>query len=364
MITDKILNFTPYACGINDGGPSGVVAHNLLDKPRDFFNLSSDFINDKSFSFRVQRKLYSLVTRESYLSFLYRKIKAYRFKYVYFHDPISLHMCRKVIPNNQVVILQSYSPQLPSEEYADAFPNQIEEIAFRRSAETDAFKRADVVVFATEGCRGIYESLLSDNSDIYYTPYGAKEKYNMSSIPDGVIKEDKINLMFIGRRMPIKGFDILMNTYREVYKKRNDLNLIVLGKRIVIGNNGLVEVEKIEEEGIADVGFTKDPISWYNSVDYLINTNRQSYFDLSILEALSTGVPIIMTDNFGHNYFKDKSPLINTFDVNSPNVLSEILLGNLKKRDKNNRENRMLYESHLTDECYYKRFEQFARNLL
>ena len=36
MISDKVLILFPYEININNGGPSGFLAHNLLDKPRDF----------------------------------------------------------------------------------------------------------------------------------------------------------------------------------------------------------------------------------------------------------------------------------------------------------------------------------------
>ncbi len=44
MIEDKVLILFPYEININNGGPSGFLAHNLLDKPRDCFVLSQDII--------------------------------------------------------------------------------------------------------------------------------------------------------------------------------------------------------------------------------------------------------------------------------------------------------------------------------
>ena len=158
--------------------------------------------------------------------------------------------------------------------------------------------------------------------------------------------------MYIGRRNKIKGFDIVLETFRKAREKRKDINLVIIG-------NG----EKINEEGITDIGFSKNPIGWYNSADYLINANRQSYFDLSVIEALTTGIPIIMADNFGHGYYKGKSSLIKTFDVNSPDELYKILTGNLEKRDYKKRENIELYEKNLTDGCYYERFKKFVREI-
>lgn len=351
MITDKILIFAPYEYNINGGGPSGFIAHNLVDKPRDFFLLSHDFFEDSLLD-RINIKIKYLIDRYQYLSYHYKKIKGGNYKYVYFHDYLSFEHCRRYIPNNQVVILQSHSPELPSEEYRADFPNDIAQIKFVEQAQKRAFERADIVVFPNEGCVPIYESILQKTSDIKFILSGAKKGLHSEALQHEALRDDKINLMYIGRRNAIKGFDIVLDAYRKIYQQRKDINLIVVGKG-----------EPIQEEGIVDVGFSSNPIGWYNSVDYLINANRQSYFDLSIIEALSTGVPIIMSSNYGHKYYENKSALIHTFNAQNPDELKTILLGNLHKRNFDLKDNQELYLNNLTDTHYYERFKNFALSL-
>lgn len=352
MINDKILIFAPYKYDINGGGPSGFIAHNLVNKPNDFFVLSHS-ISD-SFMERLQRKIYSIISKEEYFSFYYRMLNAHRYKFVYFHDCLRLQHCLKWIPKNQIVILQSHCPELPSQEYQSAFPEKTEDINFFKKAEKNAFERADIVIFPNEGCVPLYKEVITPNNEIKFILSGAKQGYSKGNIPsENIIKNDKINLMYIGRRNEIKGFDIVLNTYRDVCQERKDLNLILVG-----------EGKKIEEEGICDIGFSNNPIGWYNSVDYLINANRQSYFDLSIIEALSTGVPIIMSDNYGHKYYENKSPLIHTYDALNSNGLKKILLGDLQKRNFSQKDNQNFYLNNLTDEHYYNRFKEFALTLI
>lgn len=352
MIKDKILIFAPYKYDINAGGPSGFIAHNLVNKPNDFFVLSHN-ISD-SFLERLQRKIYSIISKDEYFSFYYRMLNAHKYKFIYFHDCVCLQHCLKWIPKNQVVILQSHSPELPSQEYQSAFPEKRDYINFLKKAEKNAFERADIVIFPNEGCIPLYKEVITPNNEIKFILSGAQKGYSKGDIPsENIIKSDKINLMYIGRRNEIKGFDIVLNIYREVYQQRKDLNLIIIGKG-----------EKISEDGICDVGFSNNPIGWYNSVDYLINANRQSYFDLSIIEALSTGVPIIMSDNYGHKYYENKSPLIHTYDTQNLDGLKKILLGDLPKRDFSQKDNQNFYLNYLTDEHYYKRFKEFCFSLI
>ncbi|WP_164123655.1 glycosyltransferase [Sphingobacterium sp. xlx-130] len=257
-----------------------------------------------------------------------------------------------MIPNNQVVILQSHSPELPSEEIKSINPSDVERYSLNKKAEESSFQRADIIVFPNEGCQKIYSSLLTKNCDVKYILSGAKNTFAGREAEKEVLKEEKINLMYIGRRNSIKGFDIVYETFKEVAKERDDLNLFIVGK----GDN-------LDGPGIFDVGFSNDPMYWYNSVDYLLNANRKSYFDLSIIEALTTGVPIIMSSNFGHEYYINKSDTITTFsDVNS-GELNNILRGPLKKRDRKNKKNFELYNSDLTDSHYFNRFTSFAEEL-
>ena len=368
MVSNRILILFPYEININNGGPSGFLAHNLLDKPRDCFILSQDIV--KTHPEKITKKIDYLTKRilflwknkgkdkrklkeEFFYKYYFEKIKAENYKYIFFHETVHLERFRKYISKKQIIILQSHSPEIPSVEYRNWAPLNTEEISFREKAEREAFRRADVIVFPNEECVSIYETLITDKSKIKYILSGAKKNYNNDEQNNYKLPEDKINLMYIGRRNKIKGFDIVLEIFRKVREKRKDINLIIIG-------NG----EKIEEEGIIDIGFSKNPIGWYNSADYLINANRQSYFDLSIIEALTTGIPIIMSDNFGHSYYKGKSSLIKTFDVKSPDELYKILTGDLKKRDYKKTENIELYENNLTDGCYYERFKKFAEEIM
>ena len=145
-----------------------------------------------------------------------------------------------------------------------------------------------------------------------------------------------------------------MTAFSEACTKRKDLRLFILGKGDFIANDNIV-----------DIGFTSNPSIWYNSVDYVVNCNRQSYFDLSVIEVLSIGTPLILSSNFGHKYFEKKSKGIITFDINDPNELLQIL-SNLKKPNDNllQTENKIFYENNLTSDKYITRLEKTLVEIL
>lgn len=362
MITDKILIIAPYPYQINSGGPSGFIAHNLVDKPRDCFELSHDLFQahqaGRSWGNRLTTKIGKTVAgwrqqREDFLNRHYfHSINAHRYRYLYFHDTLYFPRYQTLISPQQVVILQSHSPELPSEEYRFHNPADTEGYRLRRKAEQAAFARADIIVFPHPGCVPLYESLLPANSDIRFILSGAKNTYDETPIDTSALQDDKINLMYIGRRNAVKGFDIVLDAYRRARRQRDDLHLILVGHG-----------EPIHEAGITDVGFSSNPLGWYHAVDYLVNANRQSYFDLSVIEAVSTGVPILMSDNNGHAYYRNRSPLIQTFNAADPDGLYRLLSGPLHKRDRSRQDNRLLYEAELSDHHYHQRLQAFVRSL-
>lgn len=358
MITDKILIFFNGEVNINFGGPSGFLAHNLMDKPRDFFQFSSDnalspLSPSEKIIFSIQKKLYAIFNKkEDFIQRYictrhYRNCNAQDYKYLYFHDCETLYACRDLISKNQIVILQSHSPELPSVEYL-TYSGQGDKYQFILDAEKFSFKRANIIVFPNEECLELYKDIINTNSSQKFILSGAKSSVHNNKIEHPSIRKDKINLLYIGRRNKIKGFDIVLSAFKQAYKTNKNINLIIVG-------NG----EKIEEEGVIDVGFQKFPHDWYNSVDYLINANRQSYFDLSIIEAISTGVPIIMAENYGHKWFKNKSDLITMFDGSVEELSSLLKSDCLMKRDYTDESNILLYKTHLSDELYYSRFKAF-----
>jgi glycosyltransferase involved in cell wall biosynthesis len=349
MITDKILIFYTQSINLNLGGPSGFIAQNLIDKEKSFYVFPYQLFSEKKLTTFLKLFLKNKFNFKDHMSaFIFKEIKAYNYKYIYFHDCETFEYCKHLISPKQTVILQSHSPELPSTE-AQASNMSPHFVDFLKKAEKNSFERADIIIFPHKDCVPLYESLKFDKSKIRYILSGAKSTSDLRKYP---LEKDKINLLYIGRRNKIKGFDIVLESFKNVVKKRNDINLIIVG-------NGV----KIESDQLFDIGTTNNPLNWYYSVDYVINSNRQSYFDLSVIEAVSTGTPIILANNFGHNYYKDKSSGIITFNSNNQEELEDILLNTIKKEQEKNSENINLYNDELSDIKYYERFKQFFESL-
>lgn len=351
MIEDKVLIFYSFVPNINSGGPDGFVAHNLCgsvganyillsELEQVYNNLFDRIVNKVKLQFtKVRNGTFKELF--NYCAFLFLYKKCFNYKFVYFHSCIELFACKEFLSEEQVVILQSHSPQLPSEELKDG-GFSIEDVLLMEKIEKFAFNRANYVIFPNEFCIPLYEKIINRNNHIKYLLSGSKKITNVVQLP---LDNSKTNLLYIGRRNCIKGFDIVLEQFKRAYEINKNIRLILIGKG-----------DTISHEGIIDMGFSKNPYLWYKSVDYVINANRKSYFDLSILEVLSIGTPIIMSSNYGHIFFNNSSKGILTFD--SEHNLGELLLKlDMKKSDKEVMisDNLKFYNSFLTDSKYRER---------
>jgi glycosyltransferase involved in cell wall biosynthesis len=165
-----------------------------------------------------------------------------------------------------------------------------------------------------------------------------------------------IYYLYIGRRIKIKGFDIVLESFQKAYQSDPSLRLILIGSG-----------EPIRLPGVVDIGQSAEPASWLVVCDYLISANRQSYFDLSVMEALSLGTPIIIAYTGGHLEFGEiqTSGIIPLPELNA-RTLAEVLLNNRRKRSNNfdaAEANRKLFQDRFSDRRYRSRVERFLNQL-
>lgn len=356
---DKVFLFNPYTCNLTDGGPSGVIAQNLIGHDLQYVEVNPVVKQNFTFIDSLRKRLHPppvpLFYHDWYIRCekIYRSFNVSRYRAVFFHDVFTLSCCLHLIAPSQCVILQSHCPELPHQEVAGSSFATDELIAWVRKIESEAYARADYVVLPNEGAAEIYLPLLHDRLHIEYLTTGSK---NISECGRVGLDSSCCNLLFIGRRNRIKGFDLVLEAFRQAHRLKPTLRLYLLGR----GNS-------IVESGVTDIGYSDVPHLWMRSCDYVVNFNRQSYLDLSVLEALSVGAHIIMTATNGHRVFdvgSDGIIVASQVDVKSlvKILLSEELEQNC--RDTPSLDNIGLYMNKYTDEIYRKNLDALSFRLL
>jgi glycosyltransferase involved in cell wall biosynthesis len=363
------LVFSSYNLRLTDGGPSGFLAQNVVGDPGQYFelpkaiaqrplsplsNLTASVLKTPERTARLLgfRQVTPLASELIHARRIFSDLFAHRYPLIWFHDVMRLVGCADLLGPHQRVILQSHSPQLPSEELRDmrGHPTDVE---WLKTAERSAFDRADVVVVPNEFVLPIYDSVTPAGKPIQCVLSGCRQLSVRTRIP---LDPDYVYFCYIGRRSAIKGFDLVLDAFKLAHAKNNNLRLVVVG-----------EGEALRTPGIIDVGRSEAPEVWLASVDYAISANRQSYFDLSVMEALSLGTPLIMCLTGGHRYYEANATTgICGIKEAETAPLAEAMLASVTKRD-NNREavaaNERLYREKFTRANYRGRVDEMLAGL-
>jgi len=97
----------------------------------------------------------------------------------------------------------------------------------------------------------------------------------------------------VGRMVPVKDYDLFIETAAEIYRQRPNAVFSILGEGPL-----KAELEKrAAEMGLSDVFKFMPPVEgpfpYYRQLDLYVNTSRHEGIPLSVLEAMSCGVPVV-----------------------------------------------------------------------
>ncbi len=117
--------------------------------------------------------------------------------------------------------------------------------------------------------------------------YEVRSKYGISN--------GTFLLSYVGRHEKIKGYDLLKRIGMKIFSKDDNVSFIIAGKESPL--KGLNSKKWIE------VGWTSDPHSIIAASDLFVLPNRETYFDLILLEVLSLGKLVLVSKTGGNKFF-------------------------------------------------------------
>lgn len=232
-------------------------------------------------------------------------------------DIIHFHSSKKLFRNmnslkkiNSIIVLTSHSPQLLYEEEYQMNVNFFQKFSEEtlnkyKEYEYTAFNKADYIIFP---CKEAMEPYIKDkrmkeileNKKIKYLLTGTEKK---NEILDENYFNQKLNIPkgafvvnYIGRHNEIKGYDILKEFAKEILEKYKNVYFVVAGKE--------GPIEKLAHERWIECGWTTKGAKIMKNSDLFILPNRETYFDLIFLEALSLNCNILCSNTGGNKYFK------------------------------------------------------------
>lgn len=370
------------------GGPSGYL-YNLKEYCDAVGDEEILFLNPKDFhsagAFKVKNKLHHVFGTDHSLPAQAQRIEQIIFESrqdgpydlsgfdaVHFHSTSDMYTQKKNLENYKgKVILTSHTPKAPFLELVEdvCTPEEYEmdKEIFDRAKEFDeyAFSRADYVVFPCGGAEEPYfhtwekYAQIRDEKKMLYLPTGTRKcapKRSRSEVRKELgIPEDRFVISFVGRHNEVKGYDRLQVLFGKME------NVTVL----CCGNPG--RIVPPESENWIEAGWTDDPYSYVNASDLFILPNKETYFDLALLETLSYGKSMLISRTGGNKLFEDMEErgiyLFGT-DEEAVSAIKKVMNETPEVTSKKEAAQVKLFEEKYTMDRFYTAYKDLLRRVL
>ena len=232
---------------------------------------------------------------------------------VHFHSTLDMYNVRDSLKDyNGKVILSTHSPTLLSKEIYDSrsvFEKKFCGFIYNKLIKMDeyAFNRANYFIFPCPDAEEPYYNNWNEYSKIKEAK-GQYYRYILTGIPQCTVKEsrrdirnkygipqDAFVVSYVGRHNEVKGYDLLKEIGDEILADDNTY-VLVAGKE--------EPIKGLENKNWIEIGWTNDPHSLIAASDVFVLPNRETYFDLVMLEVLSIGQIVVASKTGGNKQFE------------------------------------------------------------
>lgn len=220
---------------------------------------------------------------------------------------------------------------------------------------------AEVFIFPSKEAEQIYlkykfYNKVKGKKNVFYVITGVpfdKHKYDRAAIrKEFDIPQDVFVLLFIGRHTEIKGYDLLVSGNAAF--AGNNIYVVCAGRE-----NELYSTKHFKQW--KELGWQTNVDKLYDIADAVILPNRETYFDLAAIEALSRGRILIASATGGNKTLAKETKGVILFKPGQINDMvskvTEIKNMELLTKAELEQENKMFFEKNCTT-------KQFAKNYL
>lgn len=314
---------------------------------------------------RIQRTLFSggcsRISHE-----LSQRLKDPNLTAVHAHRVDEFIMLSDYLESNNILvkkILTFHNPIPPSEEKFDRIhaSNCLSKAEKAREQfrllERKAVEKADILIFpCAESLHGYPKYWGGFNEAIK----GKEIQYLMTGIDVPTVKMSRTavckkygipqtNLIigYTGRHNSVKGYDLLVDAAKKILEGSRNITFLIAGTQFpMVG---------LEHPSWIEVGWTDDPASIINSCDLFILPNRETYFDIVLLEAMALSKCIIASSTGGNLKVKSLCDSLLLFSPDSSSILAKKILDVIKNPSELyllGQKNRTKYELHFTSKAF------------
>ena len=233
---------------------------------------------------------------------------------IHFHSTISMYEIRNALKNYKgKVLLTSHSPSILSKEkYEMLTPWNQKHLHcfFKHLVRFDryAFKRADYIIFpCPEEEEPYYHTwkeyaiIKEQKKDCYRYlltgTYQCEAKLDKKHVLEKYgIPKDAFVICYVGRHNSLKGYDNLKEIGKQILDEIPNTYFLIAGAEY--------PMTRLNHPRWIEVGWTNDPHSIIAASDLFVLPNKETYFDLIMLEVLSMGTVVVASRTGGNKYFE------------------------------------------------------------
>ena len=141
-----------------------------------------------------------------------------------------------------------------------------------------------------------------------YNPLDKDDILNKSKKPlgDSICIKNKVRFITIGRLVPQKGYDRLLQVVKRLVAEGFDFELWILGEGEQKASLNKYIKENSLEDRVKLLGFKSNPYKYLKACDCFICSSRSEGFSLVIAEAMILGLPVLSTYCSGPNELLDE----------------------------------------------------------
>ena len=323
----------------------------------------------------INRRIKTYVTQIRQIDERIKQMNFDEFDVIHFHEAVDLWRYKEIFQNySGKIIFTPHSPvpyhvEMIQEVFKLKGHSIIYPALYRELEEIDkaAFELADLLVLpCREAIEGYYawppiQSYLQ-TLPLHLIPTGCRapvikshceEVFNKFSLPRKLVK-----ICFIGRHSFIKGYDLLEDAAKEILNKDTNTCFVIAGSP--------TGIETFQHSKWIQTGWVDDPFSLMNACDVVVVPNRETYFDLNILEAMALGKPIILTETGGSKFLKKfQSPGLFFSKSTVEGLLAAIksCLSCTDELELCGGPNKKIFEENFTTQIFYKRYTEFYQSI-
>lgn len=301
--------------------------------------------------------------------------KIYNMDVIHVHSSEDLFALRAILKYKGKIVFTPHRPETLASEVINTqklLHNTTYNYPFLKKIckflEVYSYKYADAFIFPSPHARDIYKKFpgfvkYANKTPTKYVYTGTRDVNITASLEDYryINKNEKTIFAFVGRHNYIKGYDLLVDVFTHIVKY--NVEVICAG---VISN-----IEHPKSNKWVELGYINNSNSLMKRADCIIIPNRNTYFDLIIVEALAVGAIIITSDTGGNiDIAKGTNGMIlfESGNMESLNNAIEKFLHMSKDQKRMMRENnRRFYDENCSidrfSRSYYRAITDLSKNI-